>query len=156
MVYVHLEHVGVCSNWSVSAIFVDVEWCVSMQLWLLEVVWLDVWWHLVGSCRAFHVSSRWYICLVLWCGLQHCFFPCYGTFEGHVVAWLRHCTTSWKVAGSIPEEVRFFNWCNPSCLTMALELTQPLTEMSTSNLTGGKGRPVRKADNLIAISEPIV
>jgi hypothetical protein len=38
---------------------------------------------------------------------------------------------------------------------MALESTQPLIEMSTRNLSGGKGRPVRKADNLIAICEPI-
>jgi hypothetical protein len=39
---------------------------------------------------------------------------------------------------------------------MALGSTQPLTEMSTMNLPGGKGRPVRKADNLTAICEPIV
>jgi hypothetical protein len=39
---------------------------------------------------------------------------------------------------------------------MALGLTQPLTEMSTRNLPGGKGRPARKDDNLIAIFEPIV
>jgi hypothetical protein len=40
---------------------------------------------------------------------------------------------------------------------MALGSTQPLTEMSTRNLPGGgKGRPVRKADNLTAICEPIV
>jgi hypothetical protein len=38
---------------------------------------------------------------------------------------------------------------------MALESTQPLTEMSTRNLPGGKGRPGRKAD-LTAIREPIV
>jgi hypothetical protein len=38
---------------------------------------------------------------------------------------------------------------------MVLGLTQPLTEMSTRNLPGGKGRPVRKADNLTAICEPI-
>jgi hypothetical protein len=31
---------------------------------------------------------------------------------------------------------------------MALGLTQPLIEMSTRNLPGGKGRPVLKADNL--------
>jgi hypothetical protein len=31
---------------------------------------------------------------------------------------------------------------------MALGFTQPLTEMSTRNLPGGKGRPARKADNL--------
>jgi hypothetical protein len=40
--------------------------------------------------------------------------------------------------------------------TMALGLTQPLTEMSTRNLSGGKKRPARRADNLAAIYEPIV
>jgi hypothetical protein len=35
--------------------------------------------------------------------------------------------------------------------TMALGSTQPLTEMRTRNLPGGKERPARKADN-----EPIV
>jgi hypothetical protein len=39
---------------------------------------------------------------------------------------------------------------------MALGSTQPLTEMSTRNLPGGKGRPARKADNVTAISEPVV
>jgi hypothetical protein len=39
---------------------------------------------------------------------------------------------------------------------MALGSTQPLTEMSTRNLPGGKGRPARKADNLTAICEPTV
>jgi hypothetical protein len=39
---------------------------------------------------------------------------------------------------------------------MALGSTQPLTEMSTRNLSEGKGRPMRKADNLIAVCEPSV
>jgi hypothetical protein len=39
---------------------------------------------------------------------------------------------------------------------MALESTLPLTEMSTMNLPGGKGRPARKADNLTAICDPVV
>jgi hypothetical protein len=39
---------------------------------------------------------------------------------------------------------------------MSLGSTQPLTEMSTRNLSGGKGRPARKADNLSTIYEPIV
>jgi hypothetical protein len=39
---------------------------------------------------------------------------------------------------------------------MALGSTKPLTEMSSRNLPGGKGRPVREADNLAAICEPIV
>jgi hypothetical protein len=38
---------------------------------------------------------------------------------------------------------------------MALGSTQPLTETSTRELPGGKGRPERKADNLTAICEPI-
>jgi hypothetical protein len=38
---------------------------------------------------------------------------------------------------------------------MALESTQPVTEISTRHLPGGKGRPTRKAD-LTAICEPIV
>jgi hypothetical protein len=39
---------------------------------------------------------------------------------------------------------------------MALGSTQPLTEKSTRNLLGGKGRPAREADNLAAICEQIV
>jgi hypothetical protein len=39
---------------------------------------------------------------------------------------------------------------------MALGSTQPLTEISTRNLPGIKGRPVRKSDNFTAICEPIV
>jgi hypothetical protein len=70
---------------------------------------------------------------------------------------LRHYDTSRKVAGSIPDEViRFFNWPNPSSRIMALGSTQPLTEMSTRNLRGGKGRPARGADTLIDICEPTV
>jgi hypothetical protein len=50
----------------------------------------------------------------------------------------------------------FFNLPNSSSRTMALESTQPLTEMSTSNIPGGKGWLARKADNLTAMSESIV
>jgi hypothetical protein len=39
---------------------------------------------------------------------------------------------------------------------MALGSTQPLTELSTRNLPGGKGRQARNDDNLTAICEPIV
>jgi hypothetical protein len=46
--------------------------------------------------------------------------------------------TSWKVAGSIPDGVIWiFYWRNPSGRTMALGLTQPLTEMSTGIFPGG-------------------
>jgi hypothetical protein len=62
-----------------------------------------------------------------------------------------------ELAGSIPDEViGFFNWPDPSSCTMALGSTQPLAEMSTRNLPGGKGRSACKADNLTAICEPFV
>jgi hypothetical protein len=48
----------------------------------------------------------------------------------------------------------FFNLPNSSGRTMALGLTQPLTEMNTQNILGGKGGPAHKADNLSAIYEP--
>jgi hypothetical protein len=53
-----------------------------------------------------------------------------------------------------PDEVDFFNLPDPSNRTMALGSTQALTEMSTRNLNGDKGRPARKADSLIATYEP--
>ena len=53
-------------------------------------------------------------------------------------SWLRHCTASRKVVGSIPDDViGIFHWHNPSGHTMALGLTQPLTEMSTRNISWG-------------------
>jgi hypothetical protein len=43
----------------------------------------------------------------------------------------------------VPNEVDYFNLLNPSNRTMALGSTQPLTEISTRNLPGGKsGRRV--------------
>jgi hypothetical protein len=39
---------------------------------------------------------------------------------------------------------------------MALGSAQPLTEMNTRNISGGKGRPARYADKLTAICEPVV
>jgi hypothetical protein len=66
--------------------------------------------------------------------------------------------TSRKVPGSIPDGVIVFfsiDLILPATL-MALESTQPLTEMSIRNHPGDKWRPARKADNLTAICEPIV
>ena len=55
-----------------------------------------------------------------------------------VVSWLRHCTTSQKVAGSNPDGfIGIFHWHNPSSCTMALGLTQPLMQMSTRNISWG-------------------
>jgi len=77
-------------------------------------------------------------------------FLAYWTHRGtRWRSWLRHCATSQKVAGSIADGViGFFHWHNPSDCTMALGSTQPLTEMSTRNISWGWRRPVRRADNL--------
>jgi hypothetical protein len=71
-------------------------------------------------------------------------------------SWLRHYATGQKVTGSIPDVIEFFNSPNPFSCIMALGSTQPLTEISASNLPGRKWRPARKADNLSAIYEPTV
>jgi hypothetical protein len=69
---------------------------------------------------------------------------------------MRRYATSRKVAGSSPDEVNIFNLPNPTNRTMVLGSTQSLTEISTRNLPGGKGRPAHRADNFTAICEPIV
>jgi hypothetical protein len=58
--------------------------------------------------------------------------------------------------GSSPDKVDFFNLPNLSSHTVALGLTQPLTEMSTRKIPGGKGWLACKADNITTICEPIV
>ena len=87
--------------------------------------------------------------IFLWSvGVQLC-----GLTSGTAVAqWLRCCATNRKVAGSIPDGViGIFHWRNPSDCTMAQGSTQPLTEMSTRNISWGWKRPVHKADNLTTV-----
>ena len=53
-------------------------------------------------------------------------------------SWLRHCSTSRKVAGSIPDGVIGIIRChNPSGRTVTLVSTQPVTEVSTRNFPWG-------------------
>jgi hypothetical protein len=55
-----------------------------------------------------------------------------------VAQWFRHCIANQKVTGSIPDGVTgIFHWHNPSNCTMVLGSTQPLTEMSTRNISWG-------------------
>jgi hypothetical protein len=67
------------------------------------------------------------------------------TFES---IWLWHYSTSRKVTGSNPNEiiVIFFNGPNSSSRTMALGLTQPLTEMSTRNYVATSAALLRKTN----------
>jgi hypothetical protein len=56
----------------------------------------------------------------------------------------------------VPDEVNICNLPNTSSRTIALGSTQPLTEMTTRNLPGGRKWPARRADNLAATCEPNV
>jgi hypothetical protein len=56
----------------------------------------------------------------------------------------------------VPDDVHFSNLPNLSSCTVALESTQPITEMSTRNFPGGEKRPALGADNLAAICNPSV
>jgi hypothetical protein len=76
-------------------------------------------------------------CGKIWCS-RHSFstlyfYYCFPVFLFHCPAhplilhrylfkwrsWMRHCTTSWKVAGSIPDDVTgIFHWHNPSGRTV--------------------------------------
>jgi hypothetical protein len=87
----------------------------------------------------------------------------YDLTDVHVKFGVRGSVVGWgitlqagRLRDRIPDEVDFFNLPNPSSRTMNLGSTQPLTEMSTRNISAVKGRPAHKTDNLIAICEPIV
>jgi hypothetical protein len=52
--------------------------------------------------------------------------------------WLKHCTTSRKVAVSIPDGVIIiFHWHNPSGRSVSLGSTQSVTKMSNRNISWG-------------------
>jgi hypothetical protein len=72
-------------------------------------------------------------------------------------SWLRSCATSRNVSGSNPDySLALFSVIKSFQLHIVLGFTQPLPEMSTRNIPGGKARPAYKADNLTAICEPIM
>ena len=55
--------------------------------------------------------------------------------QGYAVAQLIGATSQ-KIAGSIPADaIRIFYWLNPCGRPMALGFTQPITEMSTKNIS---------------------
>jgi hypothetical protein len=73
-------------------------------------------------------------------------------------AQFRHYATSWKDAGSIPEEIIvFFDWPNLSKHIMALGVDLVSNRNEYQEFSWGvKGRLARKVENLTAICEPIV
>jgi hypothetical protein len=98
-----------------------------------------------------------YRTLLIVLNIPHIPFVCKNEQVKERFSRLRHYATSRNVVGSNPDEViGFLNFPNPSIRTVALGPTQPLIEMSTRNLPGGKGLSARKADNHTAICDPIV
>jgi hypothetical protein len=79
-----------------------------------------------------------------------------NTARCSVVDRSKYATNS-KLAGSIPDgSIGIFKIPNQSSRTMALGSTLPLAVISIKKHSEGKGWPAFKADNLIAICEPIV
>jgi hypothetical protein len=79
----------------------------------------------------------------------------YKGARGSVVGWGTTLQAGMSRLRFTMKSLDFFNFHNTSSRTMALGSTQPLTEMSTRNLPGGKVWPTRKANTLTAICEPI-
>jgi hypothetical protein len=87
-------------------------------------------------------------------GTFRIWYTCFSTFSGPQAS-----KQQWVLEGSA--NVTLYTqkeWCGNKLRWIQPHLcsTQPLTEMSTRNLTDGKERPARKADKLTAICEPIV
>jgi hypothetical protein len=121
------------------------------------------------GCTSLRSSTRRFITADTFCSKSNKFLIChykrnnifllYGNYigaRGSVVGWGTMLQAGRSRVRFPMRSLGFFNRPNPFSLTMALESTQPLSEMSTRNLPWGKGRPERKADNLTAICEPTV
>jgi hypothetical protein len=82
--------------------------------------------------------------------------------DKHMVEAVYQCFSNWN---ELPTGDHNISWepynitehiCPHSSHTVALGLTQPLTQMSTRNLPGGKGQLAHKANNLTAVCKPTV
>jgi hypothetical protein len=85
--------------------------------------------HVFSSQKVFHVSRN----------VPVLRYPIFA--PSHLLPEFRPCEALVYKCGRPDEVIGFFSCPNSSRRTMALGSTQPLTEMSTRNLPGGKGRP---------------
>ena len=92
---------------------------------------IDKWLEYTASPSTRHEADIWYTPMTYVLGGKR------------VTRWrsrLRHCAKSRKVAGSIPDGyIGTFHRPNPSSPSMALGLTQLITEISTRNVSWGQG-----------------
>jgi len=93
---------------------------------------------LFGCLSNYHVSSM-YACHCTDTSTKVLFSPVLSSKGGsRWRSWLRYCAKSRKVEGSIPDGVTGISQRHtPSGSTLTLGLTQPLTEMSTRNISWG-------------------
>ena len=120
---------SVITNVSMSNFFVLVS--PTMAIFQSKHVPYFVWWIKIEN--------------FLYLNWTHCTADC----TGHKTGWIAlirekyktsrgRYTTNWQVTGSIPDgAIGIFQWHNPSCRTMALVSTQPLTEMCTRCISWG-------------------
>jgi len=88
----------------------------------------------ITSLIAFHNA----VFYIVRCILKHFHFISWSRSCLLIVQWLltMSLTSYYYVAGSIPAcVIGIFHWHNPSDRTMVLGSTQPLTEMSTRNIS---------------------
>jgi hypothetical protein len=83
--------------------------------------------------------------------------PLYAYTLGHAVAQVVEALCYEPKGSGFDFWYHFvLNLPNPSIRSRALGLILPLTEMSTRNLTGGKGRPESEADNFAVCEPPVL
>jgi hypothetical protein len=112
--------------------------------------WVNGYRRCLGRLCMYFLYWRWVSIATCWiaaghyaCGVIYCIYCvllklCGGGGVARWPSWLRHCATSRKVAGPIPDYIfGIFPWYNPSGRTMTLELSRPLTEISTRNISWG-------------------
>jgi hypothetical protein len=94
-----------------------------------EIMYCNMWLNKCAASVECETTRLWH------CRIFISFHFCRGTWWH---SWLRHCATSRQPAVLIPDGViGIFHWPNPFGRTVALGSTQPLTEMSTSNICWG-------------------
>ena len=104
---------------------------LEVKNWKKVAIDRDKWAKLLKKARAHQgLSSQWWWWWWWWW---------HGGAIGRMRVWFPMSLTSLT---------EIFHWSNPSGHTISLGSPQPLTEMSTRNVSWGVRRPVRMADNL--------
>jgi hypothetical protein len=147
-------HPGLRANiLKIKTELLNYEYLKSIELLFIikHYIFIKINWYFEINCITFLYLSLIHSCEIEHNGLRNIYSP-YLLLRGtRSRTWLRHYALSRKVAGSIPDEVIEFS------IDLIFTATlRPLTEMSTRNLPGFKGRRGRKADTLTAVCEPTV